>query len=405
MLERIFHFLRGSARFEIQGDSSRFFNIAAKSGFDFWGFSKESDRAGACCRAKEYKRLRPLARRCGARLRCVEKDGVPFYVRRLWLRKGLLLGIACGAGIYWFLSGFVWGVSVSGADSLSSSLILDAARENGVYLGARQTELSPKLAGQGILSDLPQLKWVTVNTDGCFAEIAVVESQKKPEITDDEKWSNIVAAREGSVVMIEAERGRPEVALGDTVEKGDLLISGLYHEKLKEWAPVPKDPYDITGAARGSVTAETYREFTVQVSRKKREQVKTGEKLVHSYLHVFGLRIPLGFHTIPEEDYKTYTETRTLRALGTELPLAVEKEVYELVEEESRVLEDEELKEAALHKLREAQRSEIAPGGSVLKEELTYSFPEGMCILSAKCRCREEIGVVQEILVNQTKSE
>ena len=58
-----------------------------------------------------------------------------------------------------------------------------------------------------------------------------------------------------------------------------------------------------------------------------------------------------------------------------------------------------------MRKLREAQKAELPAGSKVLKEEFTYSFPDGMCILSARCRCQEEIGEVREILVNKTETE
>lgn len=405
MLEKVFHLLTGYAQFEITGDPVRFFNMAAKSGFGLWGFSRREGKPCARCRARDYKRLRPLARRCRARLSCVKKRGVPFQLRRLWLRKGMVIGVLCGIGIYFFLSSFVWGVSVTGTTSLNDRQVLEAARENGVYLGARKDGFAPRLAAHGLIGDLPQLKWASVNTDGCFVEVAVEEGAETPEIADDLKWSNIVASQAGTIRAIEAERGRPEVALGDTVEAGDLLISGLYQERLDPYSPPPKEPFKALGAARGSVRAETYREFTVQVSAVRREQLPTGEKQVNAFLNVFGLKIPLGLNTAPREECRSHSEISVLTALDTPLPLSLERDVYEFLKEEDKALSEEQLKEAALLKLREAQKAAIAPGGRVVREELEYSFPEGMCILSAKCRCEEEIGEVREVLVNQTESE
>lgn len=399
MLEKIFHHLTGYAEFEILGDSPRFLNMAAKSGLGLWGFSRREGKAAACCRARDYRRLRPLARRCHTRLRYVKKGGLPFYLCRLFRRKGMLAGLLCGIGIYCFLSSFVWGVSVTGTDRLNDRQVLEAARANGVYLGAKKESFAPRLAAHGIAADLPQLKWAAVNTNGCFVEVAVGEGAETPEITDDFKWSNIVASRAGTIRSVEAERGRPEVSPGDTVQEGDLLIAGLYEEKLDPYSPPPKDPYEALGAARGRVTAETYREFTVQVSAEKRQWVPTGKKQVNASLCVFGLKIPLGFHTVPQEKTGFYSESSEVVALDAVLPLSLERDMYDFLEEETRTLNEEELKEAALLKLREAQRAELPEGSRVVSEELEYGFPEGMCILGAKCRCEEEIGETREILV------
>ncbi len=405
MVEKLFHLLTGYAQFEIIGDHARFLNMTAKSGFAFWEFSRQGERACVRCRAREYRRLLPFARRCKVRLRCVKKRGLPFQVRRLWLRKGLVLGILCGIGLYCFLSSFVWGVSVSGTDRLSDRQVLEAARNNGVFLGAWKGDFTPKLTAHSIISELPELKWASVNTDGCFVEVAVGEGEKKPEITDDLRWSNMVAAREGTILSIEAERGRPEVALGDTVEKGDLLISGLYQEKIDPYSPPPEKPLETLGAARGSVRAETYREFTVQASAEKKEWLPTGRKQTKAVLRLFGFRIPLGWQGEPPENCRAYRDDAMLTALGVELPVGIEREVFVLLEESSRPMEQEELKAAALLKLREAQKAALPAGSKILKEELTYSFPDGMCIISANCRCEEEIGEIREILVNPTETD
>lgn len=403
MLEKLFHLLTGYAEFLIlgdqdRGDPARFLNLAARSGFGFWGFGKREGLPFAQCRAGEYKKLRPLARRCHVRLRCVRKRGVPFYTARLWDRKGLIAGLVCGAALYFFLSGFVWNISVTGTETLGDSRVLAAARSGGLYQGAAQSGFVPKLTAQHIVACLPELKWAVVNTDGCFVEIGVGEAAQKPEITDDSRWSNIVASRAGTVLKVEAERGRPEVAQGDTVEEGDLLISGLYRERTDPYGPQPLQPQVTLGAARGSVTGETYREFTVQVSAVKKKPVPTGKVQVNRALTLFGIRIPLGLNTKPRENCRVYRKKSVLTALGTELPLSMEQDIYVFLEEKEESLEEEKLKEAALLKLREAQKAAIASGGRVLEEELTYAFPEGMCILSAKCRCEEEIGKVQEIL-------
>lgn len=400
MLEKLFHLLFGFARFRVIGDGARFFTACAKTRIGLWGYRRESGQAMACVRAREYRRLRRVCRRTGVRLRVVEKRGLPFWVQRLSRRKGLLAGAICGAALYIFLSGFTWGVTVSGTQRLPDSLILEAAGRCGIYVGSRLEGQSPRGANAGIQTQVEGLSWVGVNTDGCFTHIQVSESSEKPQLADEKGWSNIVAAREGRVVEVQAESGRPEVALGDTVVKGQLLISGLYQEKQDPWAEPLEHPLQVTGPARGSVVAETYREFTVQVSARKKEWADTGRRQSRYTLCLFGVRIPLGApFGEAGEGVRCWREAFQARALGTPLPLSLQREVRVCLEEQTRGLSEEEQKEQALLKLRQAQRAAIAPGGKVAQEELSYSFTEGVCVLQAKCRCLEEIGVVQEILV------
>lgn len=399
MVEKIFHQLTGCAEFTIQGDTARFLNLAAKSGFGFWNFRREGEKMLVCCRAGEYKKLRPLARRCRVKLRCEKKWGAPFLLRRLWLRPGLVAGALCAMGLFLFLNSFVWNVRVSGAETYGDGPVLAAARSAGVYPGAGRSSFDPKLAAREIIGELEGLKWAAVNTNGCFIEVAVGEASPAPEFTGREGWSNMIASRAGTILSVEAELGRPEVKPGEAVEQGQLLISGLYEEQLDPWDPRAANPLRTIGPARGRVLAETHREFTVQVSAERKEQRLTGEKQVNRALEIFGVRIPLGLNTVPKEDFRLSHEDVPLKALGVELPVILRQEVYQFTEESRRTLDKAELEQAALLKLRELQKEALPEGSSVLKEELSWSFPEGMCILTDKCRCRENIGLIQEVLV------
>lgn len=398
MLEKIFHLLSGYVEFEVLGDSVRFFNITAKSRIGLWGYRRRGGAAVARVKAREYRKLRRVCRRSGTRIRIVRKRGAPFQLLRLKRRKGLVAGAACGVGVYVFLSGFLWGVQVTGEELMPGGRIAEAAARQGIYRGAPMREMNPRGAAHGILAELPGLSWVGVNTDGCFVEVAVKEAQPQPEVEEPKGLSNIVAAREGKVVEIEAESGRPEVELGEAVERGQLLISGLYEEEQDPWAEPLPHPLQVVGPAKGRVVAETYHTFTVQVGGSKKEWVETGEVESSCSLYLLGLRVPLGL-PLPPGEGREFREEKPLRVLGVELPVSFDREARVVWKEQARALSPEEQEAQALLKLRYAQKAELGDGGQVLEEEITYQHGEGICILNAVCLCREEIGVVQEVLV------
>ena len=400
MLEKLAHFLTGWAQVEVRGNWARFLNGAARSGWEFWGFRRQGEAALVCCRARSYRRLRPLARRWEVRLRLRGRGGLPFYTARLKKRKGLVAGALCGAAVYWFLGGFYWGVTVSGAQTLTPAQVLKAAGENGVAVGASRRELDPNLAALAIQNDLPGVSWLTVNTDGCFLEIALKESQAKPSVEDGKSWSNLVASRAGTVLSVKAERGRPLVEPGDTVEAGEMLIAGLYAQEEDPYSPPVTDPYQILGPARGSVRALTYREFTVEVGAREAQETPAGEPRRQVSLSLFGVEIPLSLGGEPEGLFRSWRRESALAPLGRELPLKWVEKFSQPLQREERPLSGEELKEAALLALRREQRAQLPEGSRVVKEELDYRADETGCVLRARCRCEEEIGLVQEIQVN-----
>ena len=83
--------------------------------------------------------------------------------------------------------------------------------------------------------------------------------------------------------------------------------------------------------------------------------------------------------------------------MGRELPLTWVETTSQPLEEASVLLEEDAWREAALLRLRRLQREELPPGSQIWREELSYHFENGMCTLTAQCRCEEEIGVVREI--------
>lgn len=399
MTERLAHFLTGWVEFEIRGNRGRFLNGAARSGWEFWGFRREGELAVVRGRAREYKKLRPMAHRCGVKLRIRSKGGFPFLAVRMGNRKGLIAGAVCGVAMYWFLSGFYWGVAVTGTENLTRAQVLEAGRENGVCLGASRSTLNPDFASKAIQNDLPGVSWLAVNTDGCFLEISLQESAEAPEVTDDSQWSNVVATRAGTVLSVEAQRGRPAVHPGDTVEAGELLIAGLYSQEVDPYSPSPEKLYQILGPARGSVTALTYREFSVEVSARQTEWVPTKAVQSQNWITLFGLRIPLGFYGEPEGIFRQWKEETVWSPLGRDLPLVWRTQFIQEGEERERILSQDEMKEEALRALRNIQKEQLPEGSSVVEEKLSYQFVEGGCVLRAQCRCQEEIGVVQEISV------
>ncbi len=399
MLEKGFHLLTGCVRFEVSGDAARFFTVCAKSSIELWGFQREGELHTAWARIGDYKKLRPLCRRCMVKTRLIKKQGLPFQTGRLKRRKGMAAGVVLGAALFFFLSGFVWDVTVKGSEELTDAKILKAAREAGVFVGVKKDSFRPKAAALRILRREEKLSWVSVNTDGCFVEVAVKENAEKPEVLDDRQLSNIVASREGKILAIEAHHGRPEVSLGEVVEEGQLLISGLYPQRVDPYGPQPENPMTTLGAARGKVTAETYREFTVQIAEEVSEEKLTGKRQVNRALSLFGWRIPLGLQTEPRGQTRFYREETVLRLLDRKLPLALERNVYEFFEVEKRQLSQKEMEQRALLKLRETQKTILPAGSRIREEELTYSFSDGVCILSAKCRCEEEIGTEKPVIV------
>ena len=62
-----------------------------------------------------------------------------------------------GAALFWYLSGFVWGVTVTGTETVTRRQVRDAAAQYGVCVGSPRAQLKPRQAAHGILAQIGRL--------------------------------------------------------------------------------------------------------------------------------------------------------------------------------------------------------------------------------------------------------
>ena len=112
-LVRFLRWLLGWVRLETEGGfPEKLLNQAAKAGLPLWNSCRQGIRMTTCCYARQYKKLRPLAKKACVRMRVKERHGIPFFLHRYRARAGLAAGILVYALLLQFLSGRIWIVHV-----------------------------------------------------------------------------------------------------------------------------------------------------------------------------------------------------------------------------------------------------------------------------------------------------
>lgn len=405
MLEYFPRLLMGYADFEIKGDSSRFINMAVKSGINLWGFQKKTDCFCAKIKARDYKKLRAIQKRCGVKMRVAGKHGLTFQTHKLGRRKGLVVGAAFMLCIYALLSSCIWDVQVMGNDRLTNAQVLSAAGARGVFAGAGKNSFQPEQVSKQLMMDLQDVSWISVNTDGSTVQIVLKEIEEKPEPASGEAPSDIVAKREGKILSITAESGMAQVKVGDMVTAEQVLIAGMYKERTGEYNAKPETSPIKTFlvAARGEIVAETVREFVVEVPLYVEEET-VRKAHTNRYLNFFGLQIPLGLQSAAVGDYHLYEERNRLILLDQPMPVEITRKNYVFYEVQERPLSREEMKKQGIYRLRQLQAGKLGKEAKITEETLDYQFAEGKLVLTATCRCEEKIGINKEILFEYPKN-
>ena len=207
-----------------------------------------------CC----YPQARKLAQKRGDCLKILGKRGIYWMLPRLLRRPVLLLGAAVLTGLTLFLPSRILFVQVEGNAAVPARQILEAAAQSGLAFGTSRRQVRSEKVKNALLSQIPQLQWAGVNTSGCVATVSVRERTGLPPAQDLGGVSSLCAVRDGYIRSITATAGTALVQPGQTVQAGQVLISGYTDCGLC-----------LRGEqAKGEVFAQTQQELTAVLPAK-----------------------------------------------------------------------------------------------------------------------------------------
>ena len=374
----------------------RVLNLCSARNLAFWDLEWESATAFTCrVSRQDYRVLRQAAEKLDCTLTVVRREGAPFFLLRFRRRQALLIGVV-GCGLALFLgSFFVWDFRVEGNETVSTERILRALEKNGVGLGSFGLSLDGEDIRNHVLLDIPELSWIAVNVSGCRANVQVRERVLPPEIVDEKTPSNVVARRAGLVLEVRALDGVTCVLPGTSVEKGQLLISGVADT-------------DTFGArilaGMGKVRARTWYTLTTEVPLTARTKQYTGKEKTCVSL-ILGTRRVKFFRnsSIEGEKYDKITERHPWSLFGIPLPVTVVTETCRFYETAPQARSPVEAERAAEQVLTEQLQRMVEPYGTV-RSTLCSSRQKGDTLtVTLTAECEEEIGESVPIYTEDTQ--
>ena len=177
-------------------------------------------------RRQDCAKLTALCSRQGYSLKIVRKRGIYYTLANLRRRKLLLFGMGILLFSAFFLPTRILFVRVEGNSSIPAKRIIAAAEENGIHFGASRRQIRSEKVKNALLDAIPQLQWAGVNTSGCTAVISVREREASRTLQQSGEVSSIIADRDGYILSCVVTQGSAQVQPGQTVRKGQTLISG-----------------------------------------------------------------------------------------------------------------------------------------------------------------------------------
>lgn len=387
MIIELLRYIRGYVGFEMNGDyPERLLNQLAANGISAWGISRSKSKLKAFVSVGDYFKIRGCRRKNRVRTRVTERHGLPFLMRRHRLRIGFAVGAMCCIIALFILSGFIWNVKVVGNQSITDSEIKQICSELGLKEGARRSDIDVGRLKSRLALRLDKAAWVSVNIEGVRATVNISEitSEKEPQ----KEPCNLVAERDGIITAIEATSGSISVKVGQTVKKGELLVSGVTEFK---------DGTYRFGTAEGKIIAETEREISCFVPFSRTELVRSGQSVKRSAVSFFGVDIPLYLGSV-KGLYETESAVSCYENGEAYLPIRVTSTVFYALEEVTVELSAEQAEAAAAEKLEELKKAELE-NAEILSEIKEIDTLSDGIRLTARLKCRENIAKSDFILI------
>ena len=229
MLKKVYNHLRGSVQVDVYGAAiERFLNICAIHGVSFWDVRcVDAAHFTAWVSADGYFALHPYARNTGCSVRVHQKRGVPFAAKTVTRRWALCLGLLVCAATVWFLSGFVWTIEVRGCENLSQRDVLELLDSEGLKTGARRRDVHLRELRNNVMLKTDKLSYLTVNFQGTHAVIQVWERRNQETKPEKPAPCEVVSELTGIVTAVRVRTGQARTKVGDTLQPGDLIATGV----------------------------------------------------------------------------------------------------------------------------------------------------------------------------------
>lgn len=382
-----YRFLRGYIKIAIIGDyTEKALNLCAANKISFWNSKIIKNGIETCIFIKDFSALRNIMRGSKLRVHILEKRGLPIKLYKNRKRYGLYIGAVWLFIFLKFMSGFIWIIDVEGNNKTETYDILSACKKIGITEGIKKDSINPKIKREELLLEIDTLAWAALNIEGSRLTVNVSEIEPRPN--SDASPTNLLAAADGIIKRIDITSGNCLVKTGDTVKKGDVLVSGIIETALGTRFV----------KSSGSIIAETTRSLTAEQNYTYIKEYETGKIRHRSVLELFTLKIPLYLGNVTE-DYNEEQKINNLKLFDNTLPIKIYRKEFRIKRKEKITLNDTEIS-SLLKKNIEKQLAEKGIKDYTLVSEKTEPTDNGIKT-EVLVKSTENIAESSKILISE----
>ena len=379
------NFLTGSLRLSVEGDCERLLNLCRENNIPLWDIERRNGFSVcfSLCLYNIYSFIR-LCRRARCRFHTEGKKGLPFRVKRVMERPGLVIGFALCMAALWIMCQCVWVIDINVQGDINKEEVRQLLSEAGLKPGAPVRSVRAQKIKNSVISASDEIAYLTVNVKGSRATVNIYPRRVEKMPTPTEPC-DVISGLTGVVTAIRVKQGSCQLRVGQTVQKGDIIAKGEITDALGQTRYYRADAeIDLrTWYTQKSLIPTELFEYIPTDNTKTKRYLTVGDKTIKLYL-------------IESIEYKWYYKNISRKTLtlgdGITLPVTLVTETYTQCERQRVELSESEA-EALLKDRMLDEFSRAHPNAKIVKTEFYVIKNKDTCEGVLRLECAETTGI------------
>ena len=291
MLLALYRFVTGWLSVQFWGNNvSRFLNLCTRRGIVLWNVCiKDTDHIQSRLYVRDLYDLKPILRKTKVHFRITGRNGLPFLLHRYRTRKVFAGVIVCAITVIVVLSTKIWRIEVLGNSSISEETLLEYLAAQNITYGTSQSKIDNDALELALRQNFEPIIWVSVYEEGTKLVVHIQEkiaSDRKILQTIDAPM-DLIADKDAKVESVITRKGIGLVKAGDSVKKGDLLVTGR-QEILDDNGEVKEYYYETADADILGIVEYDYEDW---IEKNTIQKKRTGKKNTRFFVRVQNYQI------------------------------------------------------------------------------------------------------------------